>query len=201
MGRWTDRYTAQNNSQTTTQHQRSASEKWGRRPDEQVQAPTTQKHSWDISDQDREKMEKTRSIKALKFKGIDALREEWSQAKSIELVRLARDIRTILNDERDNNESIDTTLLSFLDELNTMLKERDTSSSRGMGQTLYNGKSQKEMQDDQDAILRAQEIRQRRTEELEKMRLYIDKMQEYVKKQEEQKKSRQDSKEHRGMSM
>ena len=107
MERWTDRFTGRDDSQTTTQSQRSADEKWGRMPGEQVQAPATQKHSWDISDQDRERMEKTHSIKALKFKGIDTLREEWSRAKSIELVRLARDIRTILNDEKNNNENID----------------------------------------------------------------------------------------------
>lgn len=37
MGRWTDRYTGRDDSQTPTQHQRSASEKWERRPIEECQ--------------------------------------------------------------------------------------------------------------------------------------------------------------------
>lgn len=43
---------------------------------EQHKSTDTKKHSWDISDQDREKIEKKRTIKAMKFKGIDVLREE-----------------------------------------------------------------------------------------------------------------------------
>ena len=122
------------------------------------------------------------------------------QKKSRELITLARDIRTILNDERDNHQKIDTTLLSFLDELNQILKERDSDGGPEIAQIPWAGKTAKEIQEEEDKVLRAQEARRKRLEELERMKQYIQKMQEYIKKQEEQKEEHE-MEEYHGMSM
>ena len=89
------------------------------------------------------------------------LKEEWAQKKSSELIRLARVIGSVLNEQRDNEEDIDTTLLSYLDELRKILEDRDNSGPE-IAQIPWAGKTPKEIQKEKDEeIVKAEAIQKR----------------------------------------
>lgn len=200
---WLDRFKESEDKSKTSIEQTSTIDRWSRTPEEQVEPTVTQKHSWDISDKDKKKTEKRRNVNALKFKGIDMLKEEWAQKKSSELIRLARDIGSVLNEQRDNEEDIDTTLLSYLDELRKILEDRDNSGPE-IAQIPWAGKTPKETQKEKDEEIVKAEAKQKRLKELERIKLYIEKMQEKAKIQQARKKQKaleEEMKEHYGMSM
>lgn len=111
------------------------------------------------------------------------LKEEWAQKKSSELIRLARVIGSVLNEQRDNEEDIDTTLLSYLDELRKILEDRDNSGPE-IAQIPWAGKTPKEIQKEKDEEIVKAEAIQKRLKELERIKLYIEKMQEKAKIQQ-----------------
>lgn len=200
---WLDRFKESEDKSKTSIEQTSTIDRWSRTPEEQVEPTVTQKHSWDISDKDKKKTEKRRNVNALKFKGIDMLKEEWAQKKSSELIRLARDIGFVLNEQRDNEEDIDTTLLSYLDELRKILEDRDNSGPE-IAQIPWAGKTPKETQKEKDEEIVKAEAKQKRLKELERIKLYIEKMQEKAKIQQAHKKQKaleEEMEEHYGMSM
>lgn len=200
---WLDRFKESEDKSKTSIEQTSTIDRWSRTPEEQVEPTVTQKHSWDISDKDKKKTEKRRNVNALKFKGIDMLKEEWAQKKSSELIRLARDIGSVLNEQRDNEEDIDTTLLSYLDELRKILEDRDNSGPE-IAQIPWAGKTPKETQKEKDEEIVKAEAKQKRLKELERIKLYIEKMQEKAKIQQARKKQKaleEEMEEHYGMSM
>lgn len=199
---WFDKLKDEDSSKTTTD-QTTATEKWSRKTDEQAKQTEHPKHSWDISEEDMAKIEKKRKINSLKFKGIDILKEEWMQKSPSELIRLAREIGAVLNDERDNGEDIDTTLLSYLDELRRILEDKDTSGPE-IAQIPWAGKTAEEIQKEKDEEIRKAEAKQKRLKELDRIKKYIEKMQEKVKQQQARKKQKEleeEMEEHHGMSM
>ena len=131
------------------------------------------------------------------------LKEEWAQKKSSELIRLARVIGSVLNEQRDNEEDIDPTLLSYLDELRKILEDRDNSGPE-IAQIPWAGKTPKEIQKEKDEEIVKAEAIQKRLKELERIKLYIEKMQEKAKIQQvrqKQKELEEEMEEHHGMSM
>ncbi len=149
------------------------------------------------------KIEKKLKINSLKFKGLDTLKEEWVQKSPSELIRLARDIGAVLNDKRDNDEDIDidTTLLSYLDELRRILEDKNTSGPE-IAQIPWACKTAAEIQKEKDEEIRKAEAKQKRLKELARIKLYIDKMQEKAKQQARKKqKELEEMEEHHGMSM
>lgn len=108
------------------------------------------------------------------------LKEEWAQKKSSELIRLARVIGSVLNEQRDNEEDIDTTLLSYLDELRKILEDRDNSGPE-IAQIPWAGKTPKEIQKEKDEEIVKAEAIQKRLKELERIKLYIEKCKKRLK--------------------
>lgn len=182
MGNWIDDLKV-NKTNPTSRSEGSWLDRFKDNTPSQTSDVESSKHSWNLSEDDNAKMEKKRRIDELKSKGIDKLKEEWSQMKSLELIKLAREIGAVLNDARDNERDIDTTLLSYLDELRKILEERDTSGAE-IEQTLGTSITTSESQEQKDDKLK----KQKRLEELAKIKQYIKRMQILAKKQQNQRK-------------
>lgn len=143
--------------------------------DKYIEADNNKKHSWELSEEDKAKMERRRKINYLKIKGIEVLKEQWLQEEPEELIKLAREIGKVLNEERDNGEKIDLTLLGFLGELHKILKVKDTSGPE-IELNPWSGENTEEIQQDEEA-------RMKRLKELERIEQYIKRMQDYLNKQ------------------